>query len=174
MNFEVNIRPVSPKDADQYLYLRAESEVEYPEYVGPSVEKELLAGTEGVAELLTSYPAQGTLIVGAFYKEELVGVIATSRRLSPKIRHRAFIWGMYIVKKYRKYNLGASLLKYSLTSAINSSEVNIVWLQVTTTNIPAISFYKKYGFSIYGTEQQALYAAGKFHDVHYMEYVIEK
>jgi GNAT superfamily N-acetyltransferase len=153
----------------EYLTLRKESEIEYPQYVGPSAERELLADKENIASILESYSEEGTIVFGAFNNEELIGVLAISRRLSPKFKHRAFIWGMYIYKGHRKSNIGALLLEYVKGWASDNKEVNVLWLQVTETNKPAISFYKKHGFTIYGTEPMALFTQDEYHDVHYMQ-----
>tara|TARA_R110000850_G_scaffold218724_5_gene344231 strand:- start:751 stop:1263 length:513 start_codon:yes stop_codon:yes gene_type:complete len=166
---ESRISELTSKNSLEYLALRKESEIEYPEYVGPSAERELMAGTENISSILDSYSDEGTIIFGAFHNEELVGVLALSRRLSPKFKHRAFIWGMYISKGYRKSNIGTLLINYVKGWAAVNEEVNVLWLQVTESNKPAISFYKKHGFAIYGTEPMALFTQDEYHDVHYMQ-----
>ena len=168
---ELKVVQLAPKDYREYLALRKESELEYPQYVGPSAERELLAGEENIASILEAYPEEGTIVFGAFNNEELVGVLATSRRLSPKFKHRAFIWGMYIYKNNRKSNIGALLLEYVKAWAAAHKEVRVLWLQVTESNKPAISFYQKHGFTIYGTEPMALFTQGEYHDVHYMQII---
>ncbi|NRB36870.1 MAG: GNAT family N-acetyltransferase [Pseudomonadales bacterium] len=166
---EFKVVQLTPKDHREYLTLRKESEIEFPQYVGPSAERELLAGEDNIASILESYPEEGTIVFGAFNNEGLVGVLALSRRLSPKFKHRAFIWGMYIDKSYRQSNVGALLLDYVKVWAADNKEVNVLWLQVTETNQPAISFYKKHGFITYGTEPMALFTQDEYHDVHYMQ-----
>lgn len=165
----INVSQLSHDHSAEYLALRRVSEIDLPQYVGPSAERELMAGDDGIASILSAYRSEGTLIFGAFASNELVGVIAISRRLSPKFKHRAFIWGMYITPEYRKVNIGGLLLRRAKEWAIGHSEVKVLWLQVTTSNKPAVSFYNKHGFTVYGTEPQALYALGDFHDVHYMQ-----
>ncbi|MDO6684942.1 MULTISPECIES: GNAT family N-acetyltransferase [unclassified Agarivorans] len=165
----IDVLELQPDHSKEYLALRRVSEFELPQYVGPSVERELLAGDDGISSILSMYASEGTVLFGAFAENKLVGVIAVSRRLSPKFKHRGFIWGMYIAHDYRKAHVGGVLLQYVQKWAKNHSEVILLWLQVTTSNKPAISFYSKYGFKVYGTEPQALYALDEFHDVHYMQ-----
>jgi len=166
---EIKVVELTSSNSLEYLTLRKESEIEYPQYVGPSAERELLAGKENISSILEAYPEEGTIVFGAFNNEELVGVIAISRRLSPKFKHRAFIWGMYIYKSHRKSNVGALLLEFVKGWAADNQEVNVLWLQVTESNKPAISFYKKHGFITYGTEPMALFTQDEYHDVHYMQ-----
>jgi len=166
---EIKVAKLTSLDALEYLALRKESEIEYPQYVGPSAERELIAGTDNISSTMDSYSEEGTIIFGAFHNQELVGVLALSRRLSPKFKHRAFIWGMYIYKSYRKSNVGSLLINYVKDWSAKNDEINVLWLQVTETNKPAVSFYKKHGFITYGTEPMALFTQDKYHDVHYMQ-----
>ncbi|MGH1374120.1 MAG: GNAT family N-acetyltransferase [Cellvibrionaceae bacterium] len=166
---EIKVAKLTPLDSLEYLALRKESEIEYPQYVGPSAERELMAGTDNISSILKSYSGEGTTIFGAFHNEELVGVLALSRRLSPKFKHRAFIWGMYIYKSYRKSNVGTLLINYVKDWSAENEEIKVLWLQVTESNRPAISFYEKHGFTSYGKEPMALFTQGEYHDVYYMQ-----
>lgn len=165
----INIVELTPDNSQEYLELRQASEIELPQYVGPSAERELMSGNDGITALMASYASEGTILFGAFLRERLVGVLAISRRLSPKFKHRAFIWGMYVSSECRKLKVGALLLTHVQQWAENHPEVNVLWLQVTESNVPAISFYKKHGFKIYGTEPNSLFTQGEYHDVHYMQ-----
>jgi ribosomal protein S18 acetylase RimI-like enzyme len=166
---KIKVVELKSENAQEYLELRKMSEIELPQYVGPSAERELMSGNEGIAKIVASYESEGTILFGAFSEEKLVGAIAISRRLSPKFKHRAFIWGMYISNEYRQLKVGALLLAHVQSWAKNHQEVNVLWLQVTESNTPAVSFYKKHGFEIYGTEPQALFTQGEYHNVHYMQ-----
>jgi ribosomal protein S18 acetylase RimI-like enzyme len=166
---KINVVELKSENAQEYLELRKVSEIELPQYVGPSAERELMSSNEGIAKIVASYESEGTILFGAFSEEKLVGVIAISRRLSQKFKHRAFIWGMYISNEFRQLKVGALLLAHVQSWAKNHQEVNVLWLQVTESNTPAVSFYKKHGFEIYGTEPQALFTQGEYHNVHYMQ-----
>jgi ribosomal protein S18 acetylase RimI-like enzyme len=166
---KINVVELKSENAQEYLELRKVSEIELPQYVGPSAERELMSSNEGIAKIVASYESEGTILFGAFSEEKLVGVIDISRRLSQKFKHRAFIWGMYISNEFRQLKVGALLLAHVQSWAKNHQEVNVLWLQVTESNTPAVSFYKKHGFEIYGTEPQALFTQGEYHNVHYMQ-----
>lgn len=165
----IEITELSALHAPEYMALRKASEMEFPQFVGPSAERELMADEQSLATLLDRYAEEGTSVVGAFDAGQLVGVIATSRRLSPKFQHRAFIWGMYIFKSHRQSEVGTQLLDYVKAWAVNHNDVLLLWLQVTLSNQAAIGFYQKHGFAIYGTEPKALFAEDAYHDVHYMQ-----
>ncbi len=165
----INVVELKPENAHEYLKLRQASEIEFPQYVGPSAERELLSGNAGIENVMSSYAGEGTAIFGAFSEERLIGVLGVSRRPSPKFKHRAFLWGMYVPCEYRKLKVATLLLSHVKSWAKNHPEVNVLWLQVTDTNAPAISFYRKHGFEIYGTETQSLFTQGQYHTAHYMQ-----
>lgn len=166
---KINVVELRLESAQEYLELRKASEIEFPQYVGSSVERELLSGSDGIKNLMTAYVGEGTTIFGAFSEDKLMGVIGVSRRLSPKFKHRTFLWGMYVLSEYRSLKVATLLLVHVKTWAKYHPEVNVLWLQVTETNIPAISFYTKHGFEIYGTEPQSLFTQGEYYAAHYMQ-----
>ena len=165
----MTIRQITAIDALQYYELRTRSEQEYPEFVGFNAERELDAGPEGIAALLEGYPAEGSLILGAFEGMELLAVVALSRRLSTKYRHKAFLWGMYVLPEQRGQGLAQQLMQETIDWARGHSQVIALSLQVTLTNQRAYEFYKRAGFYVTGTEQNALFAGDRYHDVHCME-----
>jgi len=166
---KIKVVELTSSNAVEYIALREASEEEFPQYVGSSAERELLAGRDEIGSILDCYPKEGTIVFGAILENKLIGVLATSRRLSPKFKHRAFIWGMYIHKEYRGSNIGAKLLCYVRSWAANHAELEVLWLQVTESNKPALSFYTKHGFETYGTEPMALFTNNEYHNIHYMQ-----
>jgi RimJ/RimL family protein N-acetyltransferase len=163
------IRELVLSDADQYFQLRTQSEREFPEFVGFHGERELGAGAGGIARLLGAYPSEGTLVWGAFELAELVGVVAVSRRLTPKYGHKAFLWGLYVNVTSRRRGIASLLVGAACSWATRQPELVALSLQVTTGNRRARQFYERLGFSRYGTERRALFAANAFHDVDYLE-----
>ena len=165
----MEIREITTEDSELYYSLRVQSEAEYPEFVGFNAERELDVGQQGIKEILSNYPTEGTYVLGAFDNTELAGVVVASRRLSNKYRHKAFLWGMYVFPEYRGKGAARLLMDEMINWANTNPEIIALSLQVTLSNRRGQSFYKKYGFNIFGTEQNSLFAAGEFHGVHYME-----
>lgn len=174
MNVEqrMNIREVTAPDAEKYLAIRVKAEREFPQFVGISAERELSAGAAGMAGVLAGYPGEGTTVLGAFENGVLVGVVALTQRLgSPKYRHKAFLWGMYVMPEHRAGVVAPSLMKAVISWAAGRPELLALTLQVTVSNVRARKFYSRFGFRCFGTEKNSLFAAGEFHDVRYMELV---
>ncbi len=56
---------------------------------------------------------EGNFVLGAFTDAALVGMVGLVRDPSPKIQHKAFVWGMYVAvcrERPRKRVLGRRLL----------------------------------------------------------------
>jgi GNAT superfamily N-acetyltransferase len=107
----VLIREISAIDSSHYYNLRVQSEQEFPEFVGHNAEHELVGGKPGIEKLLSNYSSEGTIVWGAFEDAQLAGVTALSRRLSPKCRHKAFLWGMYVMPEFRGQGAARSLMQ---------------------------------------------------------------
>lgn len=165
----MDIREITSQDSGAYYKLRVRSEEEYPEFVGFNAERELDAGADGIGEILSLYASEGTYVLGIFDNNILVGTLVASRRLSKKYRHKAFLWGMYVYPDFRGGGAAKLLMDEIIDWANNHPEIIALSLQVTLSNTRGQAFYKKYGFSIFGTEQNSLFASGEFHGVHYME-----
>ena len=163
------VRELELSDAEQYLALRMESEQEVPESVGFNAERELQAGADGIRPLLSTYALEGTRIWGAFEMDRLLGTVALSRRLSPKYRHKAFLWGMYVKPASRGSGVSSALMAAVVSWAMRQPGLVAISLQVTTTNARARRFYERSGFVMFGTERRSLFVEPAFHDVHYME-----
>lgn len=163
------VRQITATDSSNYFKLRVQSEQEFPQFVGFNAERELAAGSSGIAALLASYASEGTIVWGAFQDSQLVGVSVLSRRLSPKYKHKAFLWGMYVAAEFRGAGAAQALMQAAISWATEHPEVVAISLQVTLSNVRGQQFYKRLGFAVFGTEQRSLFAAGQFHGVHYME-----
>ncbi len=166
---KMEIRELTSMDAESYFSLRVLSEEEYPEFVGFNAERELSSGSEGIQNMLSRYPTEGTIVLGSFTQNQLTGVLALSRRRSPKYQHKAFLWGMYVLPEFRGSGIAQRLMQSAINWGNAHPDVVAISLQVTHSNLRGRDFYKKFGFTIFGTEQNALFAAGQYHDVHYME-----
>jgi RimJ/RimL family protein N-acetyltransferase len=91
----------------------------------------------------------------------------TLRQIHPV--HRRADLGMMIGKK-NFWGKGYATEATALTVDYGFRRLNLhsIWLGVLTSNTAAIRAYQKVGFQIDGTDREAWWADGEFHDVHRM------
>jgi len=150
--------------ADNYLSwkeIRLEALKNHPECFGLSYEEEIIKTEEEWQKQL-----KNNYIFGAFIEEKLVGTAAYFIYKPIKIKHKGYIWAVYVKPEYRGQNITSLLFK----SLIEHAQTNIskLLLTVNTENLAAIKIYQNLDFKIYGTDTNSLKVNGKFYDEHLM------
>ena len=85
-----------------------------------------------------------------------------------KLRHKAFIWGMYVTPEHRRHGLGRRLLEAALAQARELPGLRQINLEVVTSNRAAYTLYESCGFETFGVERDAFSVDRTYHDVAYM------
>jgi ribosomal protein S18 acetylase RimI-like enzyme len=156
------IRRLVPSDAVAYQALRLAALRECPSAFSSSYEEECgtpLATIEGHMA-----PDSGRNRFGVFDGAELVGVVGVGREDARKLRHKAFIRGMYVASAQRGKGGGKQLLEHALAFAASMEGVRQVTLSVTGGNAAAIALYESMGFKVYGREPGAMLVDGVLYD----------
>lgn len=103
------------------------------------------------------------MIFFAEYNSQLIGMTGIRKGETPKTKHGAYIWGVYIRPEWRGLHLAEALIETCAEWA-KTREVEIVKLGVITTNAPAIRCYERCGFQTYGTEPRCIFYDGMYYD----------
>jgi ribosomal protein S18 acetylase RimI-like enzyme len=164
------IRHLQVDDAEAYLELRRQALLEAPGAFMASAEDDLVATAEAVREQLRRAP--DTVIVGAF-RERLVGIVGLYRDRHLKAAHTAHLWGMYVAPEARRLGIGAQLLAAALEHARTLPGVSRVDLSVSSAAPVARRLYERAGFRVWGSEPDALRAAGESLVEHHMALRLE-
>jgi RimJ/RimL family protein N-acetyltransferase len=109
----------------------------------------------------------------AEHEVQLIGMTGIARGRSPKTRHAADVWGVYVAPPWRGLQIAEELIKSCLTWA-KTRAIVIARLEVTTNNKPAIRCYERCGFTIYATESRALFHVGRYYDFHRMSLSLDE
>lgn len=115
---------------------------------------------------------QESAIFFAEHEDQLIGMTGIARGRSPKTKHAADIWGVYISPEWRGLHIAEELIK-SCTAWAKMREIVILRLAVVATNKPAIRCYERCGFTMYGTEPRSLFLQGKYYDEYLMSLTID-
>lgn len=162
------IRDIQLTEAESFWTLRLEALLNHPTAFGSSYEEAKETPMEVVRERMISNENQ--FVLGAYSGESnrLVGMVGFKRETSVKMRHKAFIWGMYVTLEYRQLGVGRLLMEELLTRASAMNGLEIVMLTVVTSNVSASRLYRSLGFETNGVERCALQVNGVCIDEEHM------
>ncbi len=86
-----------------------------------------------------------------------------------KMKHVAYVWGVYVEKNYRRKGIGQKLMEALLDELAKNKAIEKVDLNVNTAKLSAVRLYEKLGFEIAGTLHKELKVDGKYYDEYFME-----
>lgn len=86
-----------------------------------------------------------SLLLVAEHGNKLIGNIDLNGNQRKKLFHTAMI-GMGIAYEWQNRKIGSFLMESILKWAMNKSQLNIIWLEVYSTNSGGIRLYEKFGF----------------------------
>lgn len=158
----MRVRRLVPSDAPAYQALRLAALRDSPSAFSSSYQEECetpLALIEGQMA-----PGAERVRLGAFDGAELVGVAGVGRENAIKVRHKAFIRGMYVAPAHRGKGVARQLMAQALACAGALDGVRQIVLAVTAGNASAQALYESMGFTVYGREPDALLVDGVFYD----------
>ena len=106
----MEFRRLVPADAETYRTLRLRGLAEHPDAFTSSHDEET---RRPLADTLARLQPDGAEIVwGAFAERALVGVVGLGRERRAKGRHKAVVFGMYVVPEHAGTGVGAALLAH--------------------------------------------------------------
>jgi ribosomal protein S18 acetylase RimI-like enzyme len=107
------------------------------------------------------------IIFFAEHENQLIGMTGIRRGESPKTKHSATIWGVYVRPEWRGLRIAESLIEACIEWA-KQNDVNIAKLGVTVSSTSAVRCYQRCGFIIYGTEPREILYEGQYYDGYLM------
>lgn len=156
------IRQLTGADAAAFQALRLRSLRESPEAFGSSYDEEVSRPLAGVAERLEAARTPTAKIVfGAFANGALMGVIGCVQESRIKARHKAVIWGMYVVPEARGQGVGRELLDRAVVEARAWPNVERIILSAVERATAARALYRSAGFKSYAREVDAFRQNGR-------------
>lgn len=113
-------------------------------------------------------PKETAVTFGAFLNGELVGILSLVREMRPSIRHRADIYGVGVLPQARGQGAGDALLRAATAQAQAWEGVSIINLAVTETQAAARRLYERHGFTVWGTQPDAVRHGGHPYAEHWL------
>lgn len=157
------IRKLSAGDADAYRRLRLRGLREAPAAFAES-DAEFAAQPPAQIAATLEDPAGLRHVFGAFDGGDLVGIVGVTRDRLEKMRHKGYIWGMYVASEYHGQGLGRRLLETAIAHARQVRGLEQLRLIVGEANTGARRLYEAVGFKDFGREPRELKTDGKYYD----------
>lgn len=155
-NIKIKLRKASSKDAEFLANLGAKTFYEtYQDKVNNSNLLPYIKNSFNRNNLKKEIIDSSNTFLIAFVDRKAVGY-AKLRRNSfpnqPKKLKSIEIERMYVSKQMVGKGIGSILMEECVRIA-NNEKTNFIWLGVWKKNIKAVSFYKKFGFSVFGSHE---------------------
>ncbi len=160
------IREANPADAIRFRELRLDASLNNPIAFTADHQKNLNQPLKYWEESLSVQADESTIFL-AEQEGNLIGMAGIARGDSPKTRHSAWIWGVYVKPEWRGLHLAEEIINSCFTWA-KARKIVLAKLGVTAVNASAIRCYERCGFKIYGTEPDAVFYEGKYYDEYLM------
>lgn len=168
---DFTIQPLSDQQAPQYKALRLQALRLHPDAFLENPEAFEMKSIETITSLMQSARDKGGFTLVAINADgELVGTASLSVGDSEKLTHRGLIWGVYVAPEARRGGVARQLMESIITRATQSPQMRSLHLGVVCSNTRAFTLYESLGFSVYGTDKEALYVNGEYLD----EYLMSK
>ena len=159
----MDIRLLTPDDADAFWHLRLEALRNDPASFADSAEEHLKTTAETARELLSKSDPASNFVVGVFEHGQLIGTAGFFRRPNNKERHKGHIWGVYVRPESRGKGVGSALMKEIVRRARELDGLEQITL-VASAKLPAQRLYKALGFESYGIEPHSLKIGAEYVD----------
>jgi ribosomal protein S18 acetylase RimI-like enzyme len=154
---EIQIRRLTPSDAESFSELRLEGLRLNPEVFGSTYDFEKDQPLERYTGWLTN-----STVFGAFQNSQLIGTASFTQLSGLKDSHKGLLRAMYVRPTARRSGAGRQLVQAIIDHA--RPKVEQLQLAVVSTNQPALRLYRSLGFRQYGLEKNALKHNGTYSD----------
>ena len=160
------IREANSADAASFRTLRLEALQNSPIAFSADYQKTFNQPAKHWQDLLSPNPDESSMFIGE-QDGKLIAMTGVMRNNSPKTRHSAWIWGVYVTPDWRGLHIAEEIINDCLEWG-KARSVVLAKLGVAAVNQPAIRCYERCGFKVYGTEPSAVFVDGKYYDEYLM------
>lgn len=162
----ITIRKADPKDAAHFRELRLGALLDSPIAFSMDYQRASVQSVKYWEEMLTMDDAESAIFL-AEHEHHLIAMTGVARGRSPKTRHTADVWGVYVQPEWRGLHIAETLIRSCIEWATVRGVI-VAKLGVAAVNKSAIRCYERCGFRKYATEARALLHESNYYDFHLM------
>ncbi len=137
------VRRLLETDARAYRAVLVEALILHPDCFPKHYLEEIFRPLEDVQRQLAN-----EIVLGAWIKDELVGIVGFVAKRVPKLLHAGSIKNLYLKERFRRK--GVARLLFAAVLEYVARQVDQVELIVSADNHRAIIFFERFGFRICG------------------------
>ena len=163
----MRIRTLEPSDVELFYSIRLRGLRENPEAFGSTFAEESAMSAEERRGRF--HCTDENFVLGAFGEGgPLIGVAGFYRAAHLKLRHKGFVWGMYVPPESRGRGVGGALLSSVIGRGRSLPGLEQICLDVVTVNGAARRLYLSQGFQVYALEREAMKQDGQYYDLEHL------
>lgn len=164
----MHIRRLIPVHASAYRAIMLEAYATEPGAFTATVPEREPLPLDWWVSRVSDHPDAVELVYGAFVDERLVGVAGLRFMRRERTRHKAFLFGLFVLPSFRGRGIARALVEAVLGHARSTPGTRVVQLTVRQANASALRLYESYGFRSFGVEPLAIRVEDRFDSVVHM------
>lgn len=153
---------LTPAHATEYRAIMLQAYADEPEAFTATVSEREPLPLEWWTSRVSDHPNSAELVFGAFVGARLVGVAGLRFERRERTMHKASLFGMFVLPRFRGRGIARALVGAVLERAESTPGTHVVQLGVTQPNAAALRLYESCGFRPFGTEPYAIKVGERF------------
>lgn len=99
-----------------------------------------------------------------YQQQQVAGMLGLMRFTKVKVRHKAYIWGVFVYPQFRGQGIARQLMEEAIARARKIVGLEKINLGASHTSDAALALYEGLGFKAYGRERRAMKWEGEWID----------
>lgn len=163
------IRKLTAADSADFYNVRLLGLELHPEAFGTGADDFRNATDAQIKDQLNKN-TQTDFTLGAFVEDRLAGLISLKREPKASVRHKATVWGFFVVPQHRQKNIGKDLLAKLISESRKIDGLDYLRAVVTINEMNSKRLFESAGFIEYGLEANGIKQNSKYYDQSFLKY----